>query len=126
MSWNKCTPLVLLIVSLCTPSAASATNAGLLLKSCNPKNESADLQTFHRTGCIFFIRGVMDAHDTFVAVRGLKPIYCTPGELTFSAAERLFLNWMEINLDKQHWTASDAVYAALADFFPCPKSTTED
>lgn len=110
---------LLWLTFLCAHSPAWATNAGLLLKSCNPEAHTADLQTFHRTGCIFFIRGVMDAHNTFVAVRRVKPIYCAPGDMTFAAVEHLYVNWMAINMDKQHWTAADAIYAALADFFPC-------
>ena len=97
-----------------------ATDAKTLLKSCNPQEHfNTDIQTFHKTGCVFFIRGTIDAHNTFVAVRNVDPIFCPSAKLTFDSIEHIFIRWADNNQEKLDWTAADAVYAALADTFPC-------
>jgi hypothetical protein len=112
--------ILLYVVLIFNISPLYASSAKLLLNACDPEDKvDSDIQAFHKAGCVFFIRGVMDAHNTFVAVRKIKPIFCPPETLTFDTIERIYLNWIQINQDKLDWTASDSVYTALADNFPC-------
>ncbi|MBT5229726.1 MAG: hypothetical protein HOM11_05560 [Methylococcales bacterium] len=104
---------------LVLPHLSHAISAKQLSQSCQPEAHDSDLQTFHKSGCVFFIRGVIDTHETFTAIKRVKPVFCEPDNLTFATIESVFNHWMELNEDKQAWTAADAVLSALAERFPC-------
>lgn len=111
--------LALTLLLLTFPEFALANTAGQLQQACQSQSADSDIQALHQSGCVFYIRGVMDTHSTFVAIKRLKPIYCEPDSMTFSQIELTFSQWMELNKDKQDWSAADAVLASLAEQFPC-------
>ena len=69
--------------------------------------------------CIGFVKGVTDAHTTFVDWEYMKPNWCLPPDVVAGQPVRTVTKYMQEHPQYLHRTASDLVAIALYLAFPC-------
>src|SRR5215469_14748499 len=115
--------LSVLLASISAHAKGPQTNVQALYDMCKSSY-------WQQTSCLPYIEGVADtlvelgsiSHGFPEPTRGvLASLGMCPGDATYGAAKQVFINWAEKHPDQWAHVASDGVFAALSQTWPCPK-----
>jgi Rap1a immunity proteins len=93
-----------------------ATASILAFQTGNTLNDAC----IQRDRCIGYVAGSVDTWQNSFAAFGVK-LFCAPSGLTQGQAADVFAKYLIDHPEKRHMAASDLVFSAMVEAFPCPK-----
>jgi hypothetical protein len=70
-----------------------------------------------------YVTGIYDAHQTLLYPLANDKIFCAPKNATVNQLSKAVLRFLDGHPERKHEAGSILVAAALADTFPCERST---
>ena len=113
--------LILLATAGMSPDSARAGfySGEALLESCTADRNARDF--FEKSyECVGYVAGAVDAFNTTREVNGLKS--CIPASVTLNQLKGATIDYLRANPDKRTQSASNLVFTATRQAWPCPKA----
>ncbi|KPJ79011.1 MAG: hypothetical protein AMJ54_00695 [Deltaproteobacteria bacterium SG8_13] len=118
---------VVMAILICSSASAETLRGDQLLIMLDDESSSGVQANVNRCRAMGYIQGLLDSYTVFSTRDPSLKVFCMPEQGVSSAQARiLIVKWLKEHPERLHEQARLLVFHALAEAFPCKKSTAGD